>query len=71
MTGQDLVKALINSNFLDREIENFQGDDEGGVSIVVEESSEYLGNDERQYVDIHLNIDRDGKWLFEHKTWVG
>lgn len=71
MTGQDLVKALINSNFLDKEITDFQGDDDGGVSIVVEESSEYLGNDRRRYIDMHLNIDRDGKWQFEHKIWVG
>lgn len=71
MTGQDLIKALINSNFLDKEIADFQGNDDGGVSIVVEESSEYLGNDERQYIDIHLKIDREGKWQFEHKIWVG
>lgn len=71
MTGQDLVRALINSNLLDREIADFQGDDNGGVTIVIEESSEYIGYDERRFVDMHLNIDRSGKWRCEHNSWVG
>ena len=76
MTGQDIVNALTQAGFLDKDIESFETFtyyEQNGPSLklVFEESSKYIGNDERQFNDINLIINHNGTWRLEHVTWVG
>ena len=73
LTGADFIKALTESNLLHREIEKIEYDytlDKGAV-IVIEDSSEYIGNDEMRFDDLHLIVKPDGIWKLEHNIWVG
>lgn len=71
MTGQDLVNALQKSDLLDKEIVGAESDDEGNVTITIEESSKYVGDDEVEFTDFHITISKDGKWRSERVTWIG
>lgn len=73
MTGRDIVNALTQSGFLDREIlkADYTEEEDEALVFTFEESSEYIGDDEMKFNDIHLIVDPAGKWKLESVTWVG
>ena len=73
ITANDIVKALTESNLLNKQIETIEYDSAYDTKVIIsfEESHEYIGDDEVKYNDIHLIVYGNGKWTLEHISWCG
>lgn len=74
ITGKDIVRAFTESGTTDKEIVGFEStyEDgfENGIEFTLAGSSKYVGEDEMEFIDLKLAIDKHG-WHLTTDRWVG
>lgn len=74
ITGKDIVRAFTESGTMDKEIveveSTYEDGFENGLEFTLEGSSKYVGEDEMEFIDLKLAIDKHGWHLTTHR-WVG